>query len=252
MLDIDGVKQRLQNNLTKNDKYVKQISSNKKLKKAAVLIALFTHQNDYYVIMTKRSENLSSHKGQLCFPGGKEDFPGEASHVTATREAEEEIGLSSDHVTFIGSLLPVISFHRVAVTPIVALIKNLKDIKLNVNSAEVSKIFACPLTTFLDASIEVGQTSFFTQLQEEIRIHDFRFKFEKKKRSDKMSDFERNLLVDPDEEVHRIWGLTAKMGISAAVMVMNRQVTFKDQVTYDVERPQGKKLVTVPTWLSNL
>ena len=67
-----------------------------------------------------------------------------------------------------------------------------------------------------------------------------------------MSDFERNLLVDPDEEVHRIWGLTAKMGISAAVMVMNRQVTFKDQVTYDVERPQGKELVTVPTWLSNL
>ena len=79
-----------------------------------------------------------------------------------------------------------------------------------------------------------------------------RFKFVKKQLTKEMSDFERHLLVEPDEGEHRIWGLTARMGISACVMVTSRRVTFNDDVTYTVERPRGEEVVAVPGWISNL
>ena len=79
-----------------------------------------------------------------------------------------------------------------------------------------------------------------------------RFKFVKKQSTNEMSDFERHLLVDPDEGEHRIWGLTARMGISACVMVTSQHVTFRDDVTHTVERPRGEEKVAVPGWISNL
>ena len=108
-----------------------------------MLIPIFLHDDDCYVIVTKRSENLSSHKGQMCFPGGKEDFPGEPSHVTATREAREEIGVHPDHVTILGNLPQVISFRGVAVTPVVGLLTDLQGIKLRVNIFEFCLVFVC-------------------------------------------------------------------------------------------------------------
>ncbi|MCP4755049.1 MAG: NUDIX domain-containing protein [Proteobacteria bacterium] len=70
---------------------------------ASVLILFWEEENSIKVVLTKRSANLSNHKGEVCFPGGKLE-EGEAFVEAALREAEEEIGIDRDRVEITGRL----------------------------------------------------------------------------------------------------------------------------------------------------
>jgi len=72
---------------------------------AAVLIHLFPENNDIQFFLTKRTNEVEHHKGQISLPGGAwED--GEQLHETALRETEEEIGVSRNIIQLIGGLTP--------------------------------------------------------------------------------------------------------------------------------------------------
>ena len=91
-------------------------------RKAAVLIPIFYDLDASAVVLTLRTEHLSSHPGQVAFPGGKED-PGDAGPVhTALRESEEEIGLPADAVRVVGRLGQLLMPSGYCVTPIVGLL----------------------------------------------------------------------------------------------------------------------------------
>src|SRR3954467_2167829 len=62
---------------------------------AAVLVALFDDGGATKVILTKRTSHLSTHQGEISFPGGRLD-PGETFADAARREAFEEVGLDPD------------------------------------------------------------------------------------------------------------------------------------------------------------
>jgi 8-oxo-dGTP pyrophosphatase MutT (NUDIX family) len=82
--------------------------------RAAVLVPLYTHQDDLHVVFTKRTDLVQHHRGEISFPGGAMDPEDSDLVVTATREAEEEIGLSRDHIEIIGRLDDIVtisSFH---------------------------------------------------------------------------------------------------------------------------------------------
>ena len=72
-------------------------------RKAAVLIAFWTDGDDVRCALTRRATHLSSHKGQVAFPGGRVD-PGESWHHAALRKAHEEVGLDPRSVEVIGDL----------------------------------------------------------------------------------------------------------------------------------------------------
>ncbi|XP_077245626.1 nudix hydrolase 22, chloroplastic-like isoform X2 [Tasmannia lanceolata] len=79
-------------------------------RRAAVLVCLFEgHQGELRVILTKRSENLSTHPGEVALPGGKMEEGDEDDSATALREAKEEIGLDPSHVRIVAFLEPFIS-----------------------------------------------------------------------------------------------------------------------------------------------
>jgi 8-oxo-dGTP pyrophosphatase MutT (NUDIX family) len=71
---------------------------------AAVLVAVFEDAGEAHVVLTKRPETMPSHRGEIAFPGGKQE-PGDPSPVAAAlREAQEEIGLDPGAVEVVGEL----------------------------------------------------------------------------------------------------------------------------------------------------
>jgi len=87
--------------------------------------------------------NLSTHSGQIAFPGGRtDDADADAVH-TALREADEEIGLLSAHVEVLGTLPNYVTGSAFIVTPVVALVK--PGFQLLPNPAEVADVFEVPL-----------------------------------------------------------------------------------------------------------
>ena len=74
------------------------------LKPAAVLIAIQERADGDYIVLTKRGDNMPTHKGQIAFPGGRV-HAGDADLVaTALRESHEEIGVVPEHVQVLARL----------------------------------------------------------------------------------------------------------------------------------------------------
>jgi 8-oxo-dGTP pyrophosphatase MutT (NUDIX family) len=77
---------------------------------AAVLIPLYPQGDELVAVFTERRSDLRRHAGEISFPGGRQDHPGEDLRETALREAEEEIGLTPDAVELVGALAPTGTF----------------------------------------------------------------------------------------------------------------------------------------------
>jgi 8-oxo-dGTP pyrophosphatase MutT (NUDIX family) len=77
---------------------------------AAVLLALYGWPGEPGLIFTERRADLRRHAGEISFPGGRRDEGDADLHVTALREAEEEIGLDPLAVELAGALPPTSTF----------------------------------------------------------------------------------------------------------------------------------------------
>ncbi|MBR9827806.1 MAG: CoA pyrophosphatase [Oceanospirillales bacterium] len=116
-------------------------------REAGVLVAL-TDCADPEVILTLRSARLSTHGGEIAFPGGKRDPEDQDLLATAMREAEEEVALLRTQVDVIGSLGQVVSKHRLQVTPWVGVIA--PNQPLTGNPDEIDAIYRVPLSFLLE------------------------------------------------------------------------------------------------------
>ncbi len=115
---------------------------------ASVLIPLHLTENSLNIILTVRSKSLTTHRGQVAFPGGKCDKQDENLQATALRESQEEIDLSPLRVKILGQTDQVISRYGFKVTPFVGLIEG--ELTLKAEPAELDAIFHVPLNYFLD------------------------------------------------------------------------------------------------------
>jgi 8-oxo-dGTP pyrophosphatase MutT (NUDIX family) len=109
---------------------------------AAVLIPLVM-RSELTVLLTQRTEHLSSHSGQIAFPGGKVDANDADASATALREAYEEVGLESGFVEVLGQLPAYVTGSAFTVTPVVALVT--PGYVLQPNAGEVADVFEVPL-----------------------------------------------------------------------------------------------------------
>ena len=125
---------------------LKQSDPKSDLPKAAVLIALTDEENPE-VIYTLRSNKVSSHQGEVSFPGGMQEESDASLIITALRESEEEIGLPQNCVKILGSLDTMVSRFNVSVTPFVGVIPG--DVELNTSSEEIEACFRVPLSFLL-------------------------------------------------------------------------------------------------------
>ncbi len=114
--------------------------------RAAVLVPLFQSSEGLSTILTKRTDLVDTHKGQIAFPGGMVDGKDVDIVSTALRETREELGIGESDVEVLGILddLPVPS--KFIITPVVGYIGCRP--KVSPHSLEVAEVFDVPLSFF--------------------------------------------------------------------------------------------------------
>lgn len=115
---------------------------------AAVLVGVVERPSGPTVLLTRRTEHLRDHAGQISFPGGRIE-PGDASPAAAARrEAEEEIGLDPATVEVLGELVPYDTVTGFRIHPVVAWLQ--PPLGLRLDPFEVAEIFEVPLRFVAD------------------------------------------------------------------------------------------------------
>ena len=89
---------------------------------AAVLVPIVTRVPEMTVLLTRRTDHLYDHAGQVSFPGGRVDPGDRNAEAAALRETEEEIGLPRRHVRLVGQLDTYVTRTGFEVTPLVGLV----------------------------------------------------------------------------------------------------------------------------------
>ncbi|HUR71137.1 MAG TPA: CoA pyrophosphatase [Candidatus Limnocylindrales bacterium] len=117
------------------------------LKPAAVLIPIQERADGDYVVLTKRGDDMPTHKGQIAFPGGRVHVGDADLIATALRESQEEIGVDPEHVRVLGRLDEFTAGYGIVVTPVVGVIPSQYDFRLD--PAETSAVASVPIRSLM-------------------------------------------------------------------------------------------------------
>lgn len=130
-----------------NDRMLEIVAQEQPVRPAAVLIPVVDHPEPT-VLLTQRTEHLSSHAGQIAFPGGKIDAGDVSPMDAALREADEEVGLKREFIEPIGYLDVYGTAFGFRILPTVARVK--PGFKLTINANEVVDAFEVPLAFLMN------------------------------------------------------------------------------------------------------
>ena len=126
----------------------------KNFTKSAVLCLLISNDANYTldIILTKRSEHLKYHKGQISLPGGKLEPQDKGDfQQCAYREAYEEIGFEKNKAIYLGKLNKYITGSGFLIQPIVVLLEEVQN--FIINKQEVTKILHFPVNYLLSSDV---------------------------------------------------------------------------------------------------
>jgi 8-oxo-dGTP pyrophosphatase MutT (NUDIX family) len=151
------------------------------LRPAAVLIAV-TDRPEPGVLLTHRPESMTSHPGQVAFPGGKLE-PGEDAVAAALREAHEELAIDPAMVRIVGTTESFVTGSGFELTPVLGLVP--PHLTIVPDPREVASWFEAPLRFVLDQANHVRKVGLF-------RGHERHY-------------------TEIDWQGHRIWGITASI-----------------------------------------
>lgn len=149
---------------------------------AAVLMPIFEREGEPHFLLTRRTEEVQTHKGQISFPGGMRDG-GESLEHTALRETFEEVGIEENGIQILGRFHDYLSVTDSRVVPFAGFIGGSFTPRPQVT--EVAEILYVPFQVFLDPS---------------------RLRTERWNRRGRMMD-----VYFYSFGAHEIWGLTARI-----------------------------------------
>ncbi len=123
---------------------------------AAVMVLLYPRADDLDFFLTRRTDTVETHKGQISLPGGAQE-PGESLEMTALREASEELGIDPTRVEILDRpltpvFIPVSGFR---VTPFIGFTPVRPDI--TIAAAEVVEIIEMPLELLVSENTVVEE-----------------------------------------------------------------------------------------------
>ena len=159
-IEILKTKNKLENNFDEKKCFnlsenVIDIAENyKNFTKSAVLCLLISNDSEYNldIVLTKRSENLKHHKGQISFPGGKLEPRDKGDfQECAYREAYEEIGFNKNKAIYLGKLNKYITGSGFLIQPVVVLVEGVQS--FIINRKEVTSILHFPINYLLSDNV---------------------------------------------------------------------------------------------------
>lgn len=177
--------------LKKNLPFSKRRPPMENEQKLAAVLVLFGNQNGKpSLLITRRTETVETHKGQMAFPGGRCDRKGDGQFETsieaALRETYEEVGIAPDDVEICGELSDLWTVTGYLVTPVVGLLKvETERLSFVTSEHEIAEAFWVPLSVLMDPG---------TYRYEKIRFGEV--------------DYPIDVFQVAD---HRIWGATGSM-----------------------------------------
>jgi 8-oxo-dGTP pyrophosphatase MutT (NUDIX family) len=120
-------------------------------RRAAVLVPLFVRDGALRVLLTRRTDTVEHHRGQISFPGGVEEPDDETPWRTAVRETEEELGIAPGDVRLLGALTPLVTVTDFFVEPFVGAIPF--PHVLRPAAAEIAEVIDVPIAALLDPMV---------------------------------------------------------------------------------------------------
>jgi len=125
----------------------RKVIEDKTLIPAAVLVLLYKKTNELYLLFTRRTNKVASHKGEISFPGGVREHNKEPSEATALREAAEEVGIVPGQVEILGLLDDCVTVStNYVITPVVGF--SPYPLQFQINPEEVEEIIEIPFAFF--------------------------------------------------------------------------------------------------------
>ncbi len=128
------------------------------LRAAAVLVPIVLREPEPTLLLTRRTDHLHHHPGQVSFPGGRVEEHDTSPVDTALRETEEEISLNRGHVELLGCLPQYRTGTGFDVTPVVGLVT--PPFELTLDAFEVAEAFEVPLSFLLDEANHQRHSAF--------------------------------------------------------------------------------------------
>ena len=149
--------------------------------KAGVLILLYKKDDRLWMLLTRRTERVLHHRGQISLPGG-EQHPGESLEATALRETAEELGPDLASVRVLGRLTPLyIPPSNYCIYPTVAFVPG--PLEFHLQPDEVAEVIEIPVDHLADPANTRRETWALGGRDVEVPLYEF--------------------------EGHKIWGATA-------------------------------------------
>jgi 8-oxo-dGTP pyrophosphatase MutT (NUDIX family) len=151
-------------------------------REAAVLMPIFEKKGEPCFLLTRRTQEVQTHKGQISFPGGMREN-GEDLAQTALRETHEEVGIQSHEIEILGRFHDYISITDYRVTPFAGFLS--KPFTTTPQAHEVAEVIHVPIRIFLDPSRLRVEKQIIRGQEEDVYFYSYK--------------------------TYQIWGLTARM-----------------------------------------
>lgn len=138
------------------------------VRQAAVLVPLYVDNGELWTLLTKRSESLPQHRGQIAFPGGGREI-GEDPWDAALRETHEELGIEPSQVIRVGELDEASTPSGFHIVPCVGTVPYPLD--TTINEDEIAEVFSVPLLAFTDFRIVEDRLVKIDGVERTIRVY---------------------------------------------------------------------------------
>ena len=139
---------------------------------SAVMILFMNRDNEAHVFLTKRTNKVATHKGDVSFPGGSIDEGDEDAMAAAFRETYEEAGILSDDIEMIGRFDEYYSVSGFHVSTFVGIIDYPYQYKIN--TAEIETCFEAPLSIFYNK--EYDRIENFESYHKDMKVYYYSYK----------------------------------------------------------------------------